>query len=278
MSVKACTGGRERAYLPQMYDIRHTRRPARHAVAGILMVGAVSVGLAARVGNGHAVGVYASAIPDQTAASTLRAPTGVPTPGGAATTTATTTAAATPQSTIGGSVPPSQTSATAAAVASDPPARACCPNSGAGPVTVGFNGLTSGMRLPSNRRYVEFSVTFANYTGILLPQVAPVVIATPYAGAPGAAHIPLGILQRRDPTSGAWQNVPLGGGGPAALLSTGDPAAFVMPPGWMQTVTYRVQLSPQDKPGTLVIKAMAVQLLDHADLDNTTVPVLVTAN
>jgi hypothetical protein len=50
-----------------------------------------------------------------------------------------------------------------------------------------------------------------------------------------------------------------------------------MPPGWAQTVRYRLQLRPQDAPGTLVLDVAAVLIFGHLNLDSASVPLRVVA-
>jgi hypothetical protein len=139
------------------------------------------------------------------------------------------------------------------------------------------NGLTPGAPVSNTGRTIAFSVTIVNYTGYLLPEIAPVVGVERYLGAPGPGHLALGSLERYNNATGGWQAVPLAQSQAGSFLATGDNAAFLMPPGWVQTISYRLQLRPQDAPGTLVLDALAVQLLDHANLDSASIPIHVVS-
>ena len=124
-------------------------------------------------------------------------------------------------------------------------------------VTVRFDGLAEGNRLPAGGGQVAFSVTWTNATGHRLAAVAPVVAAQPFAGArcrivEGTLS---GTMQRKD--GNVWTDVPITQGTGMDYATTGDKAAFALAPGASRTVQYRMQLSKDNGPAPLTVEADA---------------------
>jgi hypothetical protein len=116
------------------------------------------------------------------------------------------------------------------------------------------------MRIINNGQWMDFSVTFANYSTTGYPAIAPVVDAEHYTGAPSpSTEQTQGDLERYDPSSGSWVDLHfLGQGTGMDFMGTGDAARFPLPVNATVSIRYRMFLTPQDKPGSLGIDALAV--------------------
>lgn len=218
---------------------------------------AVSVPLAALLAVG-AVGCT-----DPQAGTAAGQPAGSPSPAvtASATSSATATATATTGQESAAPSTPAAAPTVASTAASTAPSGITPVSAGTEPaadksVTVRFDGLAEGNRLPAGGQ-TAFSVTWTNATGHRLAAVAPVVAAQPFVGArcqvvEGTLS---GTMQRKD--GDVWTDVPLSQGLGMDYATTGDKAAFALAPGASRTVQYRIQLSTDNGPAPLTVEADA---------------------
>jgi hypothetical protein len=136
------------------------------------------------------------------------------------------------------------------------------------------------MPVPDNQTWVEFSVAFTNESTSSHVDIAPVVAAEHYSGAPGPNHITDGDLERYSSSTGTWQNLgSLGEGMGMDFMGTGDGASFSLPPGRTVSIQYRMDLRADDQPGTLGIDAIAAVpgVVSGQQLGTISVPLVVTS-
>ncbi|MFF2657269.1 hypothetical protein ACFVUH_07875 [Kitasatospora sp. NPDC058032] len=122
-------------------------------------------------------------------------------------------------------------------------------------IEVSFDGL-AGAEAIAGGELVTFSVSWRNTTQESYEAVAPVVAVRALADPVGTDRTVRGRLQRED-AGGTWTEVPLTEA-TGAYLTSGDPVAFALAPGAVQTVRYRLDPAIDSAEGTLLLQALAV--------------------
>lgn len=193
------------------------------------------------------------------------------------TTTTTTEPAAQPTHTATSSQAPAPSCPVSPVTAPLPQVPGVSPVPAADRVQVRIGGLAANSTLVSGGRLVEFTVTFCNDSPVNYPSIAPAVVSDHCTCSHTPVEMPTGTLERFDPASGTWHQIPgfsMGTG--MDYLMTQEPAS-PLPKGREITYRYRIAYGAGLAAGEGGINATAVGLPQYFQAGSADLPLAVAA-